>query len=204
MKKIFLIAILLISSLIYAEPQRGGGMRGRSSQNNDRQPEAREIKEFSAAEAAGIFYYDVPKVLKKLKIKDVTIKTQVRRSLRTYNFKVKEIALLNKENFEDLNAIIKTARSANRSTSNYENNNQNNGPNVRQKVGEVIRPIRTKIITLEETLNESLIAVLSEKQNKKWIKYQEDIKEDMKPKRPNRNQNNNSQNQRRGGQRRGF
>ena len=204
MKKIVFIATLLISSLIYAEPQRGGGMRGRTSQDNDRQPEARKIKEFSAAEAAGIFYYDVPKVLKKLKIKDNAIKAQVRRSLRTYNFKVKQIALLKKENFEDLNAIMKTARSANRSNTSFENNNQDKGPNVRQKVGEVIRPIRTKIITLEETLNDSLIAVLSEKQNKKWIKYQKDIKEDLKPKRPNRNQNNNSRNQRRGGQRRGF
>ena len=204
MKRIFFIAFLLIPSLLYTMPQRGGGMRGRSSQNNDRQTEASKIKEFSAAEASGIFYYDVPKVLKKLKIKDDAIKIQVRRSLRTYNFKVKEIALFNKENFDDLNAIMKIARSANRSKTNFQNNNQNKGLNVRKKVGEIIRPIRSKIITLEENLNENLVLVLSEKQYKKWFKYQKGIKENMQPKRPNRNQNNTSQSQRRGGQRRGF
>lgn len=203
MNKILFIALILFSSICLAAPQRGG-MGGRSPQNNTGQPEARAIKAFDASEVAGIFYYDISKVVKKLKIKDDALATQVRKSLRNYNFKVKEIALINKENFDDLNAIMKTARTANRPDVTIENNNQNNSPNIREKVGEIIRPIRVKISTLEETLNAELAAVLSEKQDKKWIKYQESIKEDMKPKRPNRNQNNNNQNQRRGGQRRGF
>lgn len=202
MKKIFFNAFLLLSSLLYAEPQRGE-MGGRNSQINS-QPEVRKIKEFNAAEVAGIFYYDVPKVLRKLKIKDNSVDTQVRNSLRTYNVKVKEIAFLNKENFDDLNAIMKTASSANRINTGSANNNQNNGINLRKKVSELIRPIRTKIISLEENLNKSLNAVLNEKQLKKWIKYQKGIKEGMLPKRPARNQNNTSRNQRGGGQRRGF
>ncbi|WP_296635512.1 hypothetical protein [Polaribacter sp.] len=204
MKRIFFMAFLLIPSLLYTMPQRGGGMRGRSSQNNDRQTEVSKIKEFNAAETAGIFYYDVPKVVKKLKIKDGSIKTKLTRFLRTYNFKVKEIALLNKENFDDLNVIMKITRSSNRSSNSFQNNNQNKVPNVRQKISEIIRPIRIKIIALEENLNESLVVVLSEKQNKKWFKYQKGIKENMQPKRPNRRQNNTTQDQRRGVQRRGF
>lgn len=203
MKKIFFNAFLSFSSLLYAEPQRGGGMGGRNSQINS-QPEVRKIKEFNAAEVAGIFYYDVPKILRKLKIKEDSVATQVRNSLRTYNIKVKEIAFLNKENFEDLNAIMKTARSANRINTGFAKNNQNNGINLRKKVSELIRPIRSKIITLEENLNKSLNAVLKEKQLKKWIKYQKGIKEAMIPKRPTRNQNNTSRNQRGVGQRRGF
>lgn len=203
MNKILFIALILFSSICLAAPQRGG-MGGRSPQNNTGQPEARAIKAFDASEVAGIFYYDISKVVKKLKIKDDVVATQVRKSLRNYNFKVKEIALINKQNFDDLNAIMKTARTANRPDVTIENNSQNNNPNIREKVGGIIRPIRVKISTLEETLNAELAAVLSEKQDKKWIKYQESIKEDMKPKRPNRNQNNNNQNQRRGGQRRGF
>ena len=203
MNKIIFIALILFSSICLAAPQRGG-MGGRSPQNNTGQPQARAIEVFDASEVAGIFYYDISKVVKKLKIKDDAVATQVRKSLRNYNFKVKEIALINKENFDDLNAIMKTARTANRPDVTIENNNQNNNPNIREKVGGIIRPIRAKISTLEETLNAELTTVLSEKQDKKWIKYQESIKEDMKPKRPNRNQNNNNQNQRRGGQRRGF
>ncbi|WP_334057201.1 hypothetical protein [Polaribacter sp. P097] len=203
MNKILFITLILFSSICLAAPQRGG-MGGRSLQNNTGQPQARAIKAFDASEVAGIFYYDISKVVKKLKIKDDAVATQVRKSLRNYNFKVKEIALINKENFDDLNAIMKTARKANRPDVTIENNNQNNNPNIREKVGEIIRPIRAKISVLEETLNAELAAVLSEKQDKKWIKYQESIKEDMKPKRPNRNQNSNNQNQRRGGQRRGF
>lgn len=198
MKKSFLILLLLVSSISFSQGQRGGVGGGRQQQNQNRQGGEREIKEFSASDAAGIFYYDTKKVIKKIKVKDKGLINTVKKALMNYNFKVKEIAFINSEKFKDLDVLMKSMRGNQRGRPNRNDNNNSNINNsidnnpsnkeggLRQKVGKVIRPVRNEIRENEEELNNVLENVLSEKQHKKWLKYQEKIKKSLEPERPDR------------------
>lgn len=214
MKNIFLIALLLFNFGFYAQGQRGGNGGGRQQQNQNRQQggEKREVKEFKASEAAGVFYYDVEKVVKKIKVKDESTKNKVKTALNNYNFKVKEIAFLNSDKFNDLDEVMKTMKGSNRGQLNRNENNDdedlenpitNKKEGIRGKVQNVIRPIRSEIRENEKILNETLEGILSKKQNKKWLTYQEKIKEELAPKKPQRD-NNGGQQQRGNRQRGGF
>lgn len=210
MKKIFLVVLLFTSFNFYAQGQSGGE---RSPQNQNRQGgEQREVKEFNASAAAGIFYYDIKKVIKKIKVKDKNTQNIVKKALKDYNFKIKEIAFLNSEKFMGLNVVMKTLKGANIRQGNRNDNNDDGVGNpvtnkrggIRGKIQNIIRPVRKEIRGHEERLNETLENVLSEKQNKKWLKYQKKQKDELMPKRPERNQNNNGQRQRSNGQQRRF
>lgn len=200
MKKNILITVLLISANFYAQFGGGGRNGGRNSQNTQREP--REIKEFKASEAAGIFYYDVDEVVKKIKVKDDNLIIKVRKALNNYNFKIKEIALLNSEKLNNLDVVMSSLKDLQRN--NLQNNSANESKDIRSNIGKILRPIKEEVQINEKDLNQFLEEILSEKQNKKWIKYQNNIKENLQPKRPERNQNNNGQMQRGNGQQRRF
>lgn len=189
MKNSFLIFLLFATPLINA--QRGGGGMGRGQQQNQNgQSGNREIKEIKAADMAGIYYYDVRKVIKKLKVKDDKLKASLTKALMDYNFKVKEIALLNADNFKALDILLKSRRSSRRMPSESNDDQTNNQDDFRQTMGKIIRPIRTKLNDNELILNEIFQNLLSEKQNKKWLKYQISEKEKLMPQRPDRNNRN--------------
>lgn len=196
MKRILLIALLLANFSYYAQGQRGGNGVGRPPQNQNRQGgNEREVKEFKASDIAGIFYYDVEKVIKKIKVKDEQTQNKVKKALKDYNFKIKEIAFLNSDKFNDLDEIMKMQKGKNKRQGNRNNNNDLENPvtnqkeGIRSKVQKVIRPVREEIRQNEVILNETLTAFLSEKQNKKWLKYQKKQKEELAPKRVDRKQN---------------
>ena len=122
MKRLFLITLLFANFGFYAQGQRGGNRGGRPHQNQNRQGgEQREIKEFKASDVAGIFYYDIKKVIKKIKVKDKETQNKVKKALKDYNFKVKEIAFLNSEKFNDLDEVMKTMKGAQRRLGNRNN-----------------------------------------------------------------------------------
>lgn len=214
MKKIYLIALLLANFSFYAQGQRGGNGSGRQQQNqNGQRGEEREVKEFKASDVAGIFYYDIEKVIKKIKVKNEETQNKVKKALKDYNFKIKEIAFLNSDKFNDLDEIMKTEKGTQRRQFNRNENNDdddlenpvtNKKEGIRSKVQKIIRPVREEIRENEEILNETLEAILSKKQNKKWLKYQKKIKEELAPKKPQRNNNNGGQQQRGNRQRGGF
>ena len=211
MRKIFLFTVLFSCFSFFAQGQRGGNGGGRSPQNQNRQGgEEREVKEFNASDVAGIFYYDIKKVIKKLKVKDKKTQNKVKKALKDYNFKIKEIAFLNSDKFNGLNEVMKTLKGTDRRQGNRNDDNDLENPvtnkreGIRGKIQNIIRPVRNEIRGHEEILNETLENVLSEKQNMKWIKYQKKQKEELMPKRPERNQNNNGQRQRGNGQQRRF
>lgn len=123
MKRLFLITLLFANFGFYAQGQRGGNRGGRPHQNQNRQGgEQREIKEFKASDVAGIFYYDIKKVIKKIKVKDKETQNKVKKALKDYNFKVKEIAFLNSEKFNDLDEVMKTMKGTQRRQG-YRNSN---------------------------------------------------------------------------------
>lgn len=185
--KYIIILVLFTSSCIYA--QRGGGMGRGQQQNQNMQPGAREIKEFKASDVAGIFYYDVKTAIKKIKVKDKELKNKVTKILRDYNFKIKEIAFLNTDNFKTIDVLMKSNSANNRNGRQQNSNNQQprEVDSLRIKVREIIRPIKRNVHENEEVLNESLASILSEKQNKKWLKFQKSEKEKITPQRPENN-----------------
>ncbi len=177
MKKVFIIAVLLLHLGLNAQPPGGGG--GRSPQNQNRQGEKSEIKKFKATEVAGIFYYNTERVVKKLKVKKEEKKFPIIKALRDYNFKVKEILFLNFVQFSDLDILVNSMSKGNDNEARLE---------MRKKVEGVIRPIRDRVHENEKELNLILKGFLSEKQFKKWLKYQKKKKDSLKPKKPeNRN-----------------
>jgi len=180
MKKVFFIAVLVLSIGLNAQPPGGGG--GRSQQNQNRQGgEKREIKKFKASDVAGIFYYDTEKVVKKLKVKKEEKQSLITKALRNYNFKIKEILFLNSEKFSDLDVLVNSMPKGKDNDARLE---------LREKVEEIIRPIRDSVHENEKELNLILKDLLSEKQFKKWLKYQKNKKESLKPK---RSENRNTQ-----------
>lgn len=192
MKNLILIVALFSINFIDAQPPNGG-MRQRQNQNGQFNGE-RNFKIPTANDIAGIFYYDVEQVIKKLKIRNDETKVIVSKALRDYNFKIKEIALLNMDNLKAIDVLMKSRRGMRRMPDNdnsFDNPENDNG-DLHQKMEELIRPIRGNIEDNEFVLNETLESVLSKKQNKKWLKYQKKEKEKLMPQRPegnNRNQN---------------
>lgn len=176
MKKIFFILLLLLNIPFYAQPPGGGNGGGRRSQGQESQSnEEQKIKKFSASDVAGIFYYDIEEILKKLKLKDETKEALVSKALKNYNFKIKEISFLNSGKLSDLEVVV---------NSSFNVNESENREGMREQVEEVVRPIRENIDENEKELNLTLESILSEKQQKKWLKYQNKKKESLKPKKP--------------------
>jgi hypothetical protein len=199
MKKIFYFILLFIHFSFYAQPS-GGGQRG-GRQNQEGQQNS-EVKKFNASEVAGLFFYDIKKIIKKIKIKDNITKDSVTKLLKNYNFEIREISLLNANKFKDLNAIVNAGIGSRNNTGNQDSNSYKN-TGLRKKVQEIIRPIRQEVRENEIKLNENLAAILSEKQNKKWLKYQKAKKDKLKPKKAQRN-NSQRENDRGNRQRGGF
>jgi hypothetical protein len=178
MKKVVYIIVLLFSLGLNAQPPGGGGGRGQQNQNRQGEDKS-EIKKFKASEVAGIFYYDIEKVVKKLKVKKEEEQSPIKKAIRNYNFKIKEILLLNAVKFSDLDILVNSMSKGKDNDARLQ---------VRKKVGEVVKPIRDRVHENEKELNLILKGLLSEKQFKKWLKYQKKKKESLKPKKPeNRN-----------------
>lgn len=198
MKKLFYFIILLVNLSFYAQPSGGGQRGGRQNQEGQQN---KESKKFKANEAAGLFFYDIKKVLKKIKIKDKIAKDSVTKLLKNYNFEIREISRLNANKFKDLNTIV-NAGIAYRKNSENKSSKSNKNLGIRKKIQEIIRPIRQEVRENELKLNEDLAVILSEKQHKKWLKYQKTKKDKLKPKKAQRNNNqreNNRGNRQRGG-----
>ncbi|PQJ77975.1 hypothetical protein [Polaribacter porphyrae] len=202
MKNILYLAIFLLNFSVYAQPPGGGGGQRGERQNQQGQQDREKPRVFKSAEVAGLFSYDVEKIIKKLKIKDETLETSVAKLLKDYNFEIKEITLLNADKFKDFDKLVNAEMQARRESGNQRTKNNTKGE-LREKIQEVLRPIRKEVREKEEKLNENLEAVLSKKQNKKWLKYQKKLKDKLKPKRAQRN-NNQQPGQRGNRQRGGF
>ncbi|WP_343329367.1 hypothetical protein [Polaribacter staleyi] len=169
MQKILFITILFFTFNLLAQRSRGGG---RQQGQNPEANRTKEIKKLSAKEIAGIFYYDVDEVIKKIKVKDDDKQYSLTRALRNYNFKIKEILFLNTTKFTDLDLLMNSISKGKDNESSI---------NIREKVREVIRPIKDSVHKNEKELNGILKGVLSEKQDKKWLKYQQNKIESLQP-----------------------
>ena len=185
MKKILFILIAFLTLNVFAQPPGGMGRRGDGqgpSFNNNQ-----KAQKFNASNVAGIFYYDIDKAIKKTKVKKEEKQLSVKKIIKNYNLKIKEISFLNSQKFSDLNLVV---------NSGSKNILPEERMKMRKKVNEIIRPIRDEIHELEKELNNNLEEILTEKQFKKWLKYQKTQREKLMPKRA---QNGQGQRQRQGG-----
>jgi LytS/YehU family sensor histidine kinase len=123
--------------------------------------------DFNAEKAAGIFQYDIEKVIKKLKIIDDYTKSKVTESLNHYNSKMYELSILHAATFQKLEADFdRNVQIAMRNR----DRNQMNG--VKAEIQRIIPPIRLQVQNEEKFLNNAMADFLTVKQNKKWLRYQ--------------------------------
>lgn len=164
MKKILFTLITLCSLNILA-------------QNSSRNLSQKDILamgtlKFKASDASGIFYYDIDNVIKKVKIKDAEKQSLIKEVLKKYNEEIKIISQTNKQNFSDIDVVIKSMESTKDPTTKSR---------ILKKVEGFIKPIKSEVELLENELNLKLKNILSEKQNKKWLKFQNKEKEKRLP-----------------------
>lgn len=99
MKKILFIFSVLWGLSFYAQPPNGNR---RSSEQNE---QTEKPVKFSASNVAGVFYYDIDRVIKKIKVKEDVLKDKVSKVLRNYNNQIKNISFLNSKKISDLDLI---------------------------------------------------------------------------------------------------
>ncbi|KJD36201.1 hypothetical protein PW52_06265 [Tamlana sedimentorum] len=201
MKALLSLVLILSFEFVVAQPggggmMGGGGMRG-GGQGGQQNQERQEMPEFDAAKVAGIFNYDDAEVLKKIKLKkkEESLTLEVRKAINTYNVRVNEIALLNKDNFDTLNVYVKAVREsqqANRGQNqSFDRSEQDREDDPRFKVMELVKektePVKALVVKEEDKLNQKMQTLLDEKKYNKWLDYQAEIKEELNPKRPERN-----------------
>ena len=170
MKSIVFFLIAFISINLYSQPPNG---RGRKHRNLTKSQILNKGKlKFKAKDAAGVFYYDSKKVVKKIKVKDKENQKLVETLIENYNKKIQVISEKNSKNFSDINLVITSTASI-------------KDPKIKGKilnrVNGLIKPIKKEVLLLEKNLNDNLKKILTKKQFKKWLKYQESIKEKKKP-----------------------
>ena len=95
MNKLFLILVTFLTFNLFAQPPGGGG-GGRSQGQRPQSNEVKEVKKFSANDVAGLFYYDIDEVIKKIKVKDEEKQYSVKKALKNYNFRIKEISSISR------------------------------------------------------------------------------------------------------------
>jgi hypothetical protein len=132
---------------------------------------AQQPPDFEAEKAAGIFTYDIDKVIQKLKIKDKDIKQSISSAIHEYNAKMYQLSIDHAATFSELDAYfdrqVKLAMQ-------YRDKSQMDG--VKADIQKTIPPIRREVMKHEQVLNALMESVLDEKQLKKWLNYQKSSK----------------------------
>lgn len=136
-----------------------------------------KMLKYNAKNAANIFYYNIDKIPKKIKVKSEALKKITTKELRNYNSKIKNISFLNFQELRELEVLVNTIGEQSRT-------NPDLRRKLRKNIEMVILPIRDSVAKFEETINSAFKTVLSKKQYKKWIKYQKNVKRELLPKRP--------------------
>lgn len=121
---------------------------------------------FDAEEVAGIHYYKVPKVQKRLKLEKIQIDS-VTQFLNSFNFKMEQISLKNAVIFRNLNEDFdKNVQLA------ISQRNPAVMDGVKARIKNTIPPIAEEVQREEEDLTTRLKEILSGSQFEKWLKYQ--------------------------------
>ena len=136
-----------------------------------------KMLKYNAKNAANIFYYNIDKIPKKIKVKSEALKKITTKELRNYNSKIKNISFLNFQELRELEVLVNTIGEQSRT-------NPDLRRRLRKNIELVILPIRDSVAKFEETVNSAFENVFSKKQYKKWIKYQKNVKRELLPKRP--------------------
>jgi hypothetical protein len=128
---------------------------------------AQQPPDFNAQKAAGIFQYDIDKVMKSLKISDDTTKQKISEALIAYNNEMFQLSTEHASTFQELeDEFDRNVQIA------MQRRDRSQMDGVKAKIERIIPPIRMQVATEEKILNDAMAMILTEKQNEKWLKYQ--------------------------------
>lgn len=175
MKKILLVIVLLFSSILIAQRQKG--------------------QNFDASKVVGIFYYEEDKAIKRIKIKQKNLKYRVKKVIISYNSKIKEISFLKNGELNAVTILVNSTKIG---------KNPGAVVDFRTRVNKILSPIRDSIRGFEKQLNTNLKEQLSKKQFKNWLKFQKKKKRELEPDAPDVQRRNGPPRRRNMGQRRRF
>jgi len=192
MKKIVLLAFLLLTQVGIFSQMRGGCMN-RQGYKQKRQAQPSESSKFNINNMTQFYFYDSSVVLKILKIKKEALRIEIISEIEIYNNKLIELRAFNKDTFIAAKSYLKSKKEDFKLTG-----NSSIMPSARKKLKEMLAPIRKKVILQKKKLNEALLKKLTPKQYSKWLKYQE--RKSKSSSKKNKNQSNmksqkNGQNQ---------
>ena len=128
---------------------------------------AQQPPNFKSEEAAGIYTYDIDKVIKKLKIEDAETQQSIYAPVHAFNASMDQLSVTHAQTFNDLDAKfssqVKIA---------MQRRDRSVMDGVKTEIKQTIPPIRKEVMMHEAQLNTSMESVLDEKQYKKWLSYQ--------------------------------
>lgn len=165
MKSIFTLFFVCFSSVLVAQGPGGQSPRGTKSAMAS---QSKNIPEFKSATIAGIHSYDIPKVLKKLKIKETdSIAETVSNLITTYNLGLAQIGTKHKDLFEGLDIVV----NLNIETAIKYKNRETLMTTLTMAM-EKLNPVIIEVKQKDLELTNSLENVLNEAKYDKWVKYQ--------------------------------
>jgi len=165
MKVIFTLFFVCFSSVLFAQGPGGQSPRGTKGSMTS---QAKKIPEFKAIEIVGIHGYDIPKVLKKLKIKETdSLALPVINSLTTYNKGLAQIGLKHNDLFEGLDILV----NMNIATA-IKYKNRETLMTTMTMAMEKLNPVILEVKQKDKELNDALENDLNEAKFDKWVKYQ--------------------------------
>lgn len=171
-----LLLVVCFFTLVGVNAQRRGGGENPQGRQGGQGNQTREIPEFNASNVVGILKYDDVLVIKKLKVKEDSVKKSIRQALSKYNREIDEIAVLYKDSLDAVNILMNTA-----AKDAMRNGNREIMQNVRRVTQQKMKPVRERVKKNDMALNESMKAVLDEKQYEKWMKFQKVEKQALNP-----------------------
>jgi len=188
----FLLLITLLFSFSLAA-QRRSGSRGQSSRaltntNSSKPPE------FKPNEVAGLIFYDLKKVYKKVSVKDLSDEgKKMAKAINTYNKSIKDIKRINRFSLNELKTVYSVAIK-----DVVDNRDYTKMTAAQKHIKTVLDPIKRESFKKDSLLNIQLKEFLSKKQFKKWIKFSNKIKQRSIPKNFRKNKSTPVSTRRRG------
>lgn len=153
MKKILLSLILagITVSLCFAQqgrPQRGQGQQGGGARN--------------MGASIGLIKYDAEQALKKMKIEDEQVASEVTGFIEAYNVKIDSLRADTRPVFEEMRKQMRSIR---------QSGDFNQMRSLREQSRQKFAPVREQTKAWEAELDTQLQPLLDKKQLKKWTNY---------------------------------
>ena len=167
MKNLVLIALFLFSLEGFAQFNNNNGGRGTLQHRRPVNSKSQKPPEFNVEKAIGLNFYDVEKVLNKMKIKNSDANyTSLVSLFENFNKELKDYSRINSFSFSEAKKTIEAAQKKSMDSQDYSFVQK-----AYLKIIEDLKPAINLVKEKNEELDKNLKGLLSEKQFSKWEKY---------------------------------